>query len=177
MFRFSVKQLSSLENHTTYTTSKNIMKNVRKYRGPGVLQINPLPPYFSPMTAMAERVKFKAKEIINECERFLQDEPSSAVDELKKALGEVVERPSCLDASAVDRLTLQHIQELNTESSDDVIGYLKTREFVTQAREVQLATLDGKVDFPLESFTVETREVLATSKTCIGTSSKSQNDV
>ena len=78
-----------------------------------------------------------------------------ATDEmaLKPALEYAPSLQAVLGLVDPDRLTLRHIQEeLNTESNDAAVEFLKTRQFVTQAREVRVASLDGKIDFPIGVF-------------------------
>lgn len=96
--------------------------NFRKHHGrcqkvssPGNQSIAAL---FLAMTAIAERVKTKAKEMIEECERFAKDESFSAANELKQALQKVVEQPSGLDTSAVK---IKNLSLNVTEDKSDVL--------------------------------------------------------
>ena len=46
-------------------------------------------------------------------------------------------------------MTYQGVKELLEKSTEEIVGYIQTVGFVTQAREVRAASLDGNVDFPV----------------------------
>ena len=49
-------------------------------------------------------------------------------------------------------LAYEDVTKISVSSSEDIIAFLQTRQFVTQAREVRMASLDNKVDFPIGVF-------------------------
>lgn len=51
-----------------------------------------------------------------------------------------------------EHLEYEDVNRLSASSSEDTIAFLQTRQFVTQAREVRMTSLDNKVDFPIGVF-------------------------
>lgn len=82
-------------------------------------------------------------------------------------------------------LTFQDIQELCNMSEKDLVSHLKSLEFVTEAQEFRVTSLDGKVSFPVgcyfrsckggaervKNYDSTTQEFIETCKTCLLSSS------
>ena len=51
-----------------------------------------------------------------------------------------------------EHISYEDVETLAVASNEEVVKYLVEHEFVTQAREVQVLSLDDKVDFPIGVF-------------------------
>lgn len=65
-----------------------------------------------------------------------------------------------------EQLTYEDLTVVSSQEDAEILTFLKERQFVPQALEVRVASLDNKVGFPIGVFYIRTKEEYTTLNNC-----------